>query len=158
MPEHHHETLPRLAQSCGSDGEILAITVMRLLAAGYMTGDAEAWDAAHDGAERLLGAREGARFVADLTCLMRAIRRERPAPLLFLPAACCRISGDERALLAMICAEGDASARAAASFAGRPHAPRLAEAAGMAAEALDRAQSRLDRDGRGAPAQAAPLH
>jgi hypothetical protein len=41
----------RVADACRDEAEILALSVARFVAAGYMTGDIACWDAAFNGAE-----------------------------------------------------------------------------------------------------------
>lgn len=87
MERRDHGRLPHVREVCADEGEILALSVARFIAAGFMTADVACWDAAFDAAERLLGPDEGARFVAAVTGVMRAIRAERSADWSFMPAA-----------------------------------------------------------------------
>ena len=75
-----HNAMPRVADVCGDDADVLALSVVRFVAAGYMTRDVACWDAAFDGAERLLGPDEGGRFVACAVGIVRALRAERDRP------------------------------------------------------------------------------
>lgn len=140
-------TMPRVADTCRDEAEILALSVARFVAAGYMTSDVACWEAAFDGAERLLGASEGGRFVAGVVGIIRALRAERDGDWSFMPASCCRLTGQECALVALIgCGrrrDWDDVARAAAEIAERDAAPRLAEAVRTAVDTIEAAASRL---------------
>ena len=131
---------PLLAAACADQAEVLALSVTRFIAAGYMTADAACWDAAHDCAEDILGVVAGPRFVGTLAGVMRAIKAERAEPWSFMPASCCRITGDEADLVvALQCArrhEHDALREASLKVAGVA-APRLCAALEAAAAALD---------------------
>lgn len=133
-----HQDRPRVTEVCRDDAAVLALAVTRYVAAGYMTGDVACWDAAHDGAERVLGEADGPAFVAAITSLMRAIRAERLADWSFMPASCCRVTPHEEQLLALLALArspaGGEVAAAAARLAGVPSAPRLVRAAGIAAD------------------------
>jgi hypothetical protein len=146
-PEPQHERAPRVAEVCAEDVDVLALSVVRFVASGYMTGDVACWDAAHDGAERLLGPAEGSDLVAALVGVMRAIRRERTEDWRFMPATCCRVTADERALVDLL-AQGrqgawEAVAAGAARLAGRSEAPGLSAAIRHAVAALRLAGPRL---------------
>ncbi len=147
MTRCRHDLLPLVSEACADDAAILALSVTRSVAAGYMTGDVACWDAAYAGAEAVLGDEEGPAFVAALTGVMRAIRAEREADWSFLPATCCRVTAHEGELLALLelARSGDARAvpEAAARLAGVPDAPRLARAAHRAALMLDRVKGFL---------------
>ena len=149
-----HATLRRVADVCGDEADILALSVARFVAAGYMTSDVACWDAAFDGAERLLGPDEGGRFVACVVGIVRALRAEREDDWSFMPATCCRVTGHECALVALI---GRGRRRrwaelesAAAEITARETAPRLVAAVRAAVATLDAAAGRL------APAPSAP--
>lgn len=136
----------RVAEACRDEAEILALSVARFVAAGYMTGDVACWDAAFNGAEELLGSHEGGRFVAGMVGIVRALRIERDGDWSFMPASCCRLTGHECALVALI-GRGrrgawDEVAQDAAALAGR-EAPRLTAAVRAAAGTIDAAASRL---------------
>ncbi len=140
-------SLRRVSEACRDEAEILALSVARFVAAGYMTGDVACWDAAFNGAEELLGSHEGGRFVAGMVGIVRALRAEREGDWSFMPASCCRLTGHECALVALIgrgrrCA-WDEVAHQAAALAGREKAPRLAAAVCAAAETIDAAALRL---------------
>jgi hypothetical protein len=117
--------------------ERLALDVMRFVCAGFATGDAEHWDAAHDLAEECLGLIDGPSLVARGATLLRAVRSDRTAPFQFLSAKCpdCRehISRCEAQLMALVrLARRGPSAildRRASSFAGRREAPHIVLAA-----------------------------
>ena len=87
-------------QACSGEGEALALAVTRYIASAYLTGDAVCWEAAHDHAERELGPVEGARLVAAMSAVMRALRAERGGMWTFMPASCCRVTDDELELIA----------------------------------------------------------
>lgn len=132
---------PLLTAACADQAEVLALSLTRFIAAGYMTADAACWDAAHACAEECLGVAAGPRLVAAFAGVMRAIKAERQAPWSFMPASCCRITGDESDLIAALqqarrhdrWALHEASRR----LAGAEAAPRLAEALEAAAETLE---------------------
>ncbi len=156
-----HAAMPRVTEVCGDDADVLALSVVRFVAAGYMTSDVACWDAAFDGAERLLGVEAGSRFVACAVAIVRALRAERDGDWSFMPATCCRATGHECALVALI-GRGrrhlwDEVAREAAEIAGREAAPRLVEAVRVAVAAIDAAAERLGSAPQGRPAGAA-LH
>lgn len=48
-----HDRFPRLAEVCADDGEALALSITRFIAAAYMTADAACWDAAHYGDKKI---------------------------------------------------------------------------------------------------------
>ncbi|QEE42439.1 MULTISPECIES: hypothetical protein [unclassified Methylobacterium] len=142
-----HAAMQRVADVCGDEADILALSVARFVAAGYMTSDIACWNAAYDGAEQLLGATEGCRFVASVVAIVRALRAEREDDWSFMPASCCRVTGHECALVALI---GRGRRRlwaeleeAAAEITGREAAPRLVEAVRAAVATLDAAAERL---------------
>ncbi|MDR7036948.1 hypothetical protein J2X36_001690 [Methylobacterium sp. BE186] len=151
----------KVSEVCADDADVLALSVARFVASGYMTSDVACWDAAFDGAERLLGAAEGGRLVSGMVGVLRALRAERSGDWQFMPATCCRVTANECALVALIrrgrCRHWEAVRREAAELAGRPEAPRLAEAVRDAAETINAAAARLQ------PAEArrprgTPLH
>jgi len=138
-----HDALPTLASVCTHDGEVLALTIARLVATARATGEAAYWDTAHDGAERILGPVEGARFVAEVACLMRAVLIERDGYWRLMPPLCSRVTEDEAELVALLrmaeTCESEARLQAlAASLARRPRAPKIALCAQAAARALRR--------------------
>lgn len=136
-----------VSDACRDEAEVLALSIARFVAAGYMTGDIACWDAAFNGAEELLGADEGGRFVAGMVGIVRALRIEHDGDWSFMPASCCRLTGHECALVALINrgrkGPWDELAQEAAALAGRPAAPRLTAAVRAAAETIDAAAQRL---------------
>ncbi|HEX2552552.1 MAG TPA: hypothetical protein VHL98_02550 [Microvirga sp.] len=132
---------PLLAAACADQAEVLALSVTRFIAAGYMTSDAACWDAAHACAEELLGVAAGPKLVAAFAGVMRALKAERHEPWSFMPAPCCRITEDEADLLAalQVARRGDPPALRQASLrlARIEAAPRLAAALAAAAETLE---------------------
>lgn len=142
-----HAPMPRVAEVCGDDAEVLALSVARFVAAGYMTRDIACWDAAFDGAETLLGAEAGGRFVSGIVGVVRALRAERADDGPFMPATCCRLTGHECALVGLIGRGrrrlwGEVE-RGAAAITGRPEAPRLVAALRAAVGPIDEAAGRL---------------
>ena len=142
-----HMAMQRVVDVCGDEADILALSVARFVAAGYMTSDVACWNAAFDGAEQLLGPAEGCRFVACVVAIVRALRAEREGDWSFKPASCCRVTGHECALVALI---GRGRRRlwanleeAAAEITGREAAPRLVAAVRAAVATLDAAAERL---------------
>jgi len=137
----------RVVDVCGDEAEILALSVARFVAAGYMTSDVACWNAAFDGAEQLLGPVEGCRFVACVVAIIRALRAERQDDWSFMPASCCRVTGHECALVGLINQgrrrHGADLEAAAAEITGRETAPRLVAAIRAAVEPLDAAAARL---------------
>jgi hypothetical protein len=134
-------TLPLLTAACADQAEVLALSVTRFIAAGYMTADAACWDAAHSCAEEVLGAVAGPRLVAACAGVMRAIKAERSQPWTFMPASCCRITQHEADLVAalQLARQQDRPALHATCqrIAGADTAPRLATALEAAAATLD---------------------
>ena len=142
-----HAPMPRVAEVCGDDAEVLALSVARFVAAGYTTRDIACWDAAFDGAETLLGPEAGGRFVAGIVGVVRALRAEREDDGSFMPASCCRLTGHECALVGLI-GRGrrrlwDEVGRDAAALTGRPEAPRLVAALRAAVGPIDEAAGHL---------------
>ena len=142
-----HAAMQRVVDVCGDEADILALSVARFVAAGYMTSDVACWNAAFDGAEQLLGPTEGCRFVACVVAIVRALRAEREDDWSFMPASCCRVPGHECALVSLI---GRGRRRlwadlddAAAALTGREAAPRLVAAVRAAVATLDAAAERL---------------
>ncbi|WP_116527031.1 hypothetical protein [Microvirga sp. KLBC 81] len=146
MCRHDQHHLNRVADVCADDSEVLALAVLRFVAAGYMTSDVACWDAAHDAAERALGPIEGPQFVATMTGIMRSIRRECMREWRFLPATCCRTTADEERLIKIIAYarhgfSSDAHEAAAALMGGV--ATCLCDTVSSAAERLNQLQTRL---------------
>ncbi len=146
---------PLLTAACADQAEVLALSVTRFIAAGYMTADAACWDAAHACAEEVLGVAAGPRLVAAFAGVMRAIKVERLDPWSFMPASCCRITENEGDLvLALQFArrhERHALHAAALKLTGVEAAPRLVAALEAAAATLDEIAPALAA---GHPAQA----
>jgi hypothetical protein len=119
-------------QACSGEGDVLALAVTRYIASAYLTGDAVCWEAAHDHAERELGLAQGARLVAAMSAVMRALRAERGGMWTFMPASCCRVTDDELELIRLMAlarlGPGSAIEAGAARLARQPEAPRLAAA------------------------------
>lgn len=160
MDRCRHDTLPMVGEVCPDDAAVLALSVTRFIAAGYMTGDVACWDAAYNGAERVLGEAEAPAFVAAMTGVMRAIRAERTADWSFMPATCCRVTPHEGELLALLALArsstgGDLPSRAA-RLAGVAGAPRLTGALRMAAGLMERAQRHLSAAMAAPPGDAGP--
>lgn len=154
-----HARLPLVRDACRDDATVLALSVVRSIAAGYMTGDVACWDTGFEGAERILGEVEGPRFVAAMAGLMRAIRRERQGDFSFLPATCCRVTADEQDLLDLLWTGHTRLAPACALFARRDKAPRLQRGIREAQAALAVAGLLLGRPVAAPPARpASPLH
>lgn len=142
MRDADHDLLPTLTEAGADDVTVLALTAMRLLAAGYASGDVACWDAAHDGAERMLGPRDGQRLVAGMTGVMRAIRTERLAGWTFMPACCGRVTSDEHDLIRALALARAGRRRDLAVTAGRiagisRGSTRLLPALRIMAELLD---------------------
>ncbi len=139
--------LPKLSEICADESEVLAITIARFIASGYMTTDVACWDAAHDCAERLLGPVQGARMVASIAVVIRALRREREEDWRFMPANCCRLTKDEQDLVRVLALarreRQDLLWQQAAQLARRIHPPLLIAAVEAAAETMTSAQDVL---------------
>jgi len=140
MTNTQHGRMPNVAEVCADEAQMLALSITRFLAAGYMTQDVACWDAGCQCAEEVLGPGTAPCLVTTMIGLMRALRAERKHPWQFMPATCCRVTADEEHLVALLrrarearWAEVDARA---ASLAGVPAAPRLASAVRFAADAL----------------------
>jgi len=141
MTECPHRRLPLVAEACSDDASVLALSIARFVASGYMTGDVACWDAAYAGAERVLGAEQAASLVGALTGLMRALRAERAGEWSFMPATCCRLTPDEQDLVALLDGArrlGPGPVEAAAARLAGARAPRLAAAALQAGGMLER--------------------
>ncbi len=136
-----HASRPSVRDVCRDDASVLALSVVRSIAAGYMTGDVACWDTAFEGTDAVLGDVEGPRFVAAMAAVVRAFRVERQGEFVFMPATCCRVTQDEADLLALL--DPSAPAGAAARFA-RAAAPRLERAVAEARRALARVETLLN--------------
>jgi hypothetical protein len=140
----HDQHMNRMADICADDAEVLALSILRFVAAGYMTSDVACWDAAYDTAERVLGPVEGPQLVAAMTALVRAIRRERDGDWCFMPATCCRATADELQLIGLIGSarrglHAEVREKAEALTGGQP-ASRLCESTVAAADRLNAVQ------------------
>lgn len=139
MSPCNHALLPFVRDICTDDATVLALSVTRSIASGYMTGDIACWDTAFDAADQLLGDIEGPRFVAAMTAVVRAVRTERQGEWRFLPATCCRVTRDEQSLLALLARPSADLAAVSASFAGTGMAGRIARTVAEAQATLARA-------------------
>jgi hypothetical protein len=162
MDGQAHEQLRSVAETCADEGELLALSITRFIAAGYMTGDVACWDAAHNSAEDILGPTAGSQFVAAMATLMRAIRTERQTDWRFLPAPCCRVTDDEFRLVRLIALAGrrrwDEVRREAAVLAHTKDAPRISRAVQAVADAVESVRTTVpERSGSGRP-KATALH
>jgi hypothetical protein len=139
--------MPQLKAVCADDAEILAVAVVRYIAAAAMTSDSACWDAAHDHADMHLGHHEGAAFVGAMAGLVRAVRIERTLTWKFLPATCCRLTEDEIDLVALLAAargrrESDLH-EIARRITSTAFPERLIESARRAVAAIENACARL---------------
>ena len=139
--------MPQLKAVCADQAEILAMAVVRYIAAAAMTSDSACWDAAHDHADIHLGHHEGAVFVGAMAGLVRAVRIERTLTWRFLPATCCRLTEDEIDLVRLLHAarsrREDDLRDTARRISATAFPERLIESARRAAIAIEHAQSRL---------------
>ncbi|MFO1151874.1 MAG: hypothetical protein U1E62_26145 [Alsobacter sp.] len=148
-----HDALPLVIRYCRDDAEVLALSISRSIASGYMTGDVACWDVAHGAAETILGPQKGAALAAAITAVVRAIRAERRREWSFLPATCCRVTRDEQDLVSLLQAARSSAASDVAAQAARlvdlPASGRLAAAALHAAAIMDEvaASIRLPTEG-----------
>ncbi|XYD11811.1 hypothetical protein R1A27_32025 (plasmid) [Methylobacterium sp. NMS12] len=112
---------------CADDISILALSLVRFVAAGYTTGDVACWETAYDIAESALGDTDGPIFVAAMAGIMRAIRAERSEDWRFMPASCCRVTSAEEQLVRLFAAaragEAGRLAQAARAITGVGEAP-----------------------------------
>jgi hypothetical protein len=141
MTNTQHDRMPNVVEVCADEAQMLALSITRFLAAGYMTQDVACWDAGCQCAEEVLGPGTAPCLVATMIGLMRALRAERKHPWQFMPATCCRVTRDEISLLsALDHAQGpDQGGLAAATrvLTGLDEAPRLTAALKAAAEMLE---------------------
>lgn len=139
--------MAKVADACADDAEVLALSTLRMIAAGYSTGDVACWDMAFARAERVLCVETAGRLVASVATLVRAVRAERPDPWSFMPVTCCRVTGDEAMIVRlMTVSRGGASheiAAAACDVTGRNVSSSLETAARVVAQALEEAASAL---------------
>lgn len=140
MRQAHPDQPLLMRGACTDDISILALSLMRFVAAGYMTSDVAPWETAHDVAESALGAVDGQNFVAAMVGIMRAIRAERAESWPFMPATCCRLTTAEGQLVRLFVAaragEVRQLAEVAQAIAGKS-APRLHAAALVAASLME---------------------
>jgi len=140
-------TMPQLKAVCADEAEILAMAIVRFIAAAAMTSDSACWDAAHDHADMHLGHHEGAVFVGAMAGLVRAVRIERTITWRFLPATCCRLTEDETDLARLLQAARARRENDLRDIARRITATafpeRLIESARRAAAAIAIVQARL---------------
>jgi len=149
-----------IAEICSDSADKLALSVLRYVAAGYLTSDVACMEAAYEAAEQMLGPVEGADFVASMTGIVRALRRERQGEWRFMPATCCRATVDECDLIELIsCArragEADLRSKAGIVTGGRP-ASCLCASVAAAAKRLNTLQLRYLPDG--SPASSPTVH
>ncbi len=85
MNLYRHDAMMKITDACADEAEVLALSTIRLVAAGYSTGDVACWDMAYAQTENLLAPAMAGRLVAVITTLIRAIRAERAAEWRFLP-------------------------------------------------------------------------
>src|SRR3954454_3266186 len=90
-----HDQLPTVSEACAHEAQVLALSITRFIAAGYMTQDVACWDAGCQCAEEVLEPVEAHRLVAAIIGVMRALRSERQQPWQFMPATCSRVTRDE---------------------------------------------------------------
>ncbi len=147
MVEARHGATASIADACADEAEVLALWVIRMVAAGYATGDVACWDAAYAGAGEVLEPGPAGALVAHLTMLVRTVRDARPRGESFLPATCCRVTHHEAAFLKLLSAsrrnDEPTVADAGSALTGGAMTPRLHGAANVAARATDEAASRL---------------
>lgn len=147
MNTTRHGAMARIADTCADDAEVLALSAIRMIAAGYSTGNVECWDMAYTGAERVLPTEAAGRLVASLTVLVRALRTERVADWHFMPATCCRVTRDEESVVRLLNAVRGGAApavrRAALDVTGMPISAHLQSAAQVVARLLDEVSGTL---------------
>jgi hypothetical protein len=94
-----HCDLPRLRDRTSDPHESLAISLMRFVFAGYVSGRIEGWDHGFEAAAQVLGHEAGAMVFSRVLTLGRALKAERQGTFRFMPVHCTRISEDEVELL-----------------------------------------------------------
>jgi hypothetical protein len=150
--------MPQLKEVCADQAEVLAVAILRYIAAAAMTSDSACWDAAHDHADLHLGHHDGAAFVGAMAGLVRAVRIERTLTWRFLPATCCRLTEDETDLVRLLGAvrsrREDDLRDLERRITATAHPERLIESAQRAAGAVEHAQARLAPVGHPPPAGA----
>jgi hypothetical protein len=75
--------------------ENITLDVFRCVCDVYATASAQPWDVAIRIAEEQLGPAEGPLLVANVTALMRALRKERMVGFSYLSVGCRHVSPDE---------------------------------------------------------------
>ena len=166
MPGCGQSRLPLLTDVCPDDAAVLALSVLRFVAAGFSTGDVTCWNAAFDGAERVLGPGRGPRCVAAMISLVRSIRAECPGDLSFMPFSCSRVTAHEQSIVELIelaRAGRHGETRTRADRFACKEAPRTVAAVECAAILLndvapDLGWIAMARSARGAPARQKGLH
>ena len=157
-----HDQLPTVAEACAHEAQVLALSITRFIAAGYMTQDVACWDAACQCAEEVLGPAHPSRLVAALIGVMRALRTERTQPWQFMPATCCRVTRDEISLLRALGQAQGADRVTLANLArvltSGGAAPLLTDALQVAAEVLESIRPLLAVAPSSRPAAPSTLH
>ena len=162
MTNTQHDRMPNVAEVCADEAQMLALSITRFLAAGYMTQDVACWDAGCQCAEEVLGPGTAPCLVATMIGLMRALRAERKHPWQFMPATCCRVTRDEISLLRALCqaqgADRVALTNSARALTGGGTAPLLTDALKVAAETLESIRPLLAMSPSSRPAAPSTLH
>jgi hypothetical protein len=122
-----------------SNLENLHLDAVRFYCTSIATNDVRAMDAAHELAIGRLGAVDGSRYVARITRLMVAIRRERQGHFGFLPACSAVVCDDELDMLSLLRACRFTSRRITQSRADQ--LLRGGDASGVITAALDLVQT-----------------
>ena len=89
------EGLPLLCEMAADEIEMLAVTLLRFVFAGFFCGKVDCWNAGMDVAAQVLGEDDGALFYSRVLMFGRAVQRERQGNFNFLPGHCSRIAEDE---------------------------------------------------------------
>ena len=147
MTKTRHDAMASVATACADEAEVVALSIIRMIAAGYATGDVACWDEAYAGAEDILPPEAAGALVASLTVLIRSLRAERSTAWSFLPATCCRVTRHEEDILRLLTAgrRGDplAIAEAGSALTGAAVPPRLHGAVHVAGRALNEVAGEL---------------
>ena len=147
MTKTRHDAMASIATACADEAEVVALSIIRMIAAGYATGDVACWDEAYAGAEDILDPEAAGTLVASLTVLVRSVRAEHSAAWSFLPATCCRVTRHEESLLRLLAAgrreDPLAIAEAGSALTGAAVPPRLRGAVNIAGRALNEVAGRL---------------
>ena len=99
--------LPLLCEIAADEIEMLAVTLLRFIFAGFCCGKVDCWNAGVDVAINVLGENDGALFYSRVLMMGRAVQRERQGNFNFLPGNCSRIAEDEIEVLALLKAVRD---------------------------------------------------